>query len=786
MHAMSTPPDASHRAGHGLPFLGVFLWVVTAALAAWMARPPAPKDADAPATDASAARALEVLQRIARDDSGALSPPRFLGSEANARCRGRILEELRRIGLEPEVQEVFGGYPRQRAVATVRNIVAVLPGARRPSAVPGELPPRDAILCMAHYDSVPAGPGIGDDLAGVAAWLEVARALSADGRLERDVIFLFEDGEEQGLLGAELFAQSHPLAERVGAVVNLEGRGASGPSRMFETGARNRWAIEALASESRAPSATSVSTAIYRKMPNDTDYTVWRERGIPGLNFAFIGGVTAYHTPLDDIETLSKATLQHHCTNGLDAVRALAAAPFPGEPDFEPTGDAVFFDLGGLFLAHMSFSAARLLSVVAMVLAFFSAAVLIRRRGTRPARVFLAVPVLLACVLFAFTVSHAVRLGLGVVGVAPVYHQAHTGPLVLACVAGALAGFSLAAVVAGRLLGPREGLAGALVLLGTLSLGLGFSVTGASHLLVLPTIVASLAVIAAGRSAGARGPVLASFAGLCVAAFLWAPLHLAVVDAFGTMPGPVLSLGIAVPVPVVAAPLLVPFLLFAPCLFGAQGTPFVSLGAFIVAGVVGGLSMQLGSFTPEEPAQVNIVVRTSQGENSRVVLQGLEPCVERFERAFEDAGVPDPDLGRALERPGTVELLERGTREGGRSFVRLRMTPREGCDRVEVYADGIASMSVDGVAATSRPLRILGPSAEGHEIVLEWGRGARPSFRTMETRFGLWHSAVRRAVEPWTVARPDDTVPRGSGDRSEVSMRWPLDAPLAGEKGEPR
>ena len=157
-------------------------------------------------------------------------------------------------------------------MGTARNVVAVLPGDGTRRGGSG----RDAILCMAHYDSVFAGPGIGDDLAGVAAWLEVARALASGPAPERDVILLFEDGEEQGLLGAELFAEHHPLSARVGAVVNLEGRGNAGPSRMFETGPRNRWAVESFAGESRAPSASSASVEVYRRMPNDTDYTVWR------------------------------------------------------------------------------------------------------------------------------------------------------------------------------------------------------------------------------------------------------------------------------------------------------------------------------------------------------------------------------------------------------------------------------------------------------------------------------------------------------------------------------
>ncbi|MDE2150286.1 MAG: M20/M25/M40 family metallo-hydrolase, partial [Gammaproteobacteria bacterium] len=83
----------------------------------------------------------------------------------------------------------------------VNDVIATLPG--REDA---------ALLLVAHYDSVPAGPGVGDDLSGVATMLEIARALRAGPTPQASVIFLFSDGEEEGLLGASAFAHISPLA----------------------------------------------------------------------------------------------------------------------------------------------------------------------------------------------------------------------------------------------------------------------------------------------------------------------------------------------------------------------------------------------------------------------------------------------------------------------------------------------------------------------------------------------------------------------------------------------
>jgi len=84
------------------------------------------------------------------------------------------------------------------------------------------------VLLVAHYDSVPTGPGANDDGVGVATLLETARALTASAPLQNDVIFLFTDSEETGLLGAQAFVTEHLWAKEVEVVLNFEGRGNGG------------------------------------------------------------------------------------------------------------------------------------------------------------------------------------------------------------------------------------------------------------------------------------------------------------------------------------------------------------------------------------------------------------------------------------------------------------------------------------------------------------------------------------------------------------------------------
>ncbi|MEM7567964.1 MAG: hypothetical protein AAF321_12105, partial [Pseudomonadota bacterium] len=77
-------------------------WIGIATLVLLGDRPPAPRAADAPAEIASGERTMEILRRLAREDGERVSPPRPVGTAANARCRERLVEECRRVGLFPE------------------------------------------------------------------------------------------------------------------------------------------------------------------------------------------------------------------------------------------------------------------------------------------------------------------------------------------------------------------------------------------------------------------------------------------------------------------------------------------------------------------------------------------------------------------------------------------------------------------------------------------------------------------------------------------------------------
>jgi hypothetical protein len=263
--------------------------------------------------------------------------PHPMGTADHDRVRDYIIGQLSTIGIPAEIQQATAIGTRYQQAGRVQNIVARLPGS-----VPGG----KAVLIVAHYDGVEAGPAASDDGAGSAALLETLRALRARNRpLAHDVIALFTDGEEAGLLGAAAFVREHAWAKDVAFVLNFEARGTSGRSFMFETGPGNLDAARALRSAGNA-TAGSVYATIYRTLPNDTDLSELAVLGLPALNFAFADGVERYHTSHDDVAHLNSGSLQHHGSQMLAMARTLGTEPLP-RPH---TGDGVFFDLPGIGL----------------------------------------------------------------------------------------------------------------------------------------------------------------------------------------------------------------------------------------------------------------------------------------------------------------------------------------------------------------------------------------------------------------------------------------------------
>jgi hypothetical protein len=299
------------------------------ALKGVMLTPPSPPDQPgAAAFDAN--RAIARLERILGDQS-----PHPVDSDAGDAVRERLIAEMRAVGLNPRVTDDFACNERRgRAVgcARVRNLVATIGPAEG-----------NHLLLVSHYDSTPAGPGASDDGIGIASMLEVASLLRGRA-LARPITFLFNEGEESGLLGARAFLERDPLAGRVDTAINLESRGVTGPAIMFETSRPNGAAV-ALYRTAGRPVANSLSTDLYRLIPNSTDVAVFEARPWTILNFAVIGNETRYHSAGDDLASLDRRSLQHMGDQVLDVAGRVAAGEAPAASD-----ERLYTDLAGRVL----------------------------------------------------------------------------------------------------------------------------------------------------------------------------------------------------------------------------------------------------------------------------------------------------------------------------------------------------------------------------------------------------------------------------------------------------
>ena len=297
--------------------------------------PPKPTSHSAPKSTFSASRAMSHVRHIG-------AKPHPTASPENTDVRQYLINQISALGHVPEIQSTLATSPKKKQSAFIHNVMLKIPGKQSGKA----------LMLVAHYDSVPAGPGAADDAASVAAILETLRAIKTLPPFQNDLICLFTDGEELGLLGAHAFVEQHPWAKAVGLVLNFEYRGNSGAFLMFETSDGNGKLIAGLAGSVSFVMSNSLMYEVYKRLPNDTDFSVFKRAGIPGMNFAAIEGHEAYHTQLDQPEFLNPGTLQHEGEIMLALVKQFGNQSL----DDLKAENHSYFDFPGLDIIHYPMS----------------------------------------------------------------------------------------------------------------------------------------------------------------------------------------------------------------------------------------------------------------------------------------------------------------------------------------------------------------------------------------------------------------------------------------------
>ncbi|MEJ8566583.1 M20/M25/M40 family metallo-hydrolase [Elongatibacter sediminis] len=742
---------------------------------------PAPLPADTPNEQFSAGRAESILQDLYQGLG-----PHVSGSPTNRVLRQRIEDQLLAAGYEPQLQSGYYCSPLFAACSPVENLVAVLPGG-------GEA--RHAILVTAHYDSAWAAPGVSDDGAGVVAVLEIARMAARGADFSHDIIFLFSDAEEQGLIGAYAFAAEHPAFERVRAVINLEARGVAGPSAMFETAPGNRGIIRLLAKHLDRPMANSLTYEMYRRMPNDTDFSVYRAYPIVGVNFAFTEGVAAYHSQADDLDRLDRASLQHHGQNAWSVLRALDERTLDKMVEGE---DAVYVDLLGRGLLHYPVSTAAGLALVISVLVLIA----IRRSYSRQVSFRQMFWSLVAVAALVLAIPGAGWLLSWPLGRWPDLHGLdHPWPW-----AGRLALFLSAIWLLQAVSGWLSARASTASVMSTvwglyalLALALATTLPAAAFIPLLPLLAFMLGLGLDGlRWRHSPRLAISSFAGfvasLYIGFYLWRML-----ETITSFSDSALSM----------APMILPAVAALPLLISnadRRGTPVGGRLVVIVLVLVSGTAhVLLPAYSVDRPRDMSVYYRTDAGSDGAwMVLESsfgrVDPVYARSHgfRPVAQLGGLQAQPVEPLDLPElAVRVQESGTgeRQPNERRYRFELVVPQDVRQVVIQTPESAELTFarvgdqiawDETRPTPRPrsrreLVLHQPPPGRVRIELEWAGAASASSVRVTTRYDLPAERLAPFMEEW----PTGARPAFAGPRAEVRLTVPLPSPQASDGDRP-
>ena len=711
-------------------------------------------------------RAIERLGRVLD------GTPHPVDSGALDETRARLLQEIRTLGYSPELrahnvcQSMSGTAAR---CAFVQNVFF--------AAGPSEGP---ALVLSAHYDSVDASPGFGDDGIGLAVWLEVAHHLKQQAPSQR-VVFLLTDGEETGLLGAQAFVDNlddYPFT--VGRIINLEARGVRGPAMMFETGHPNASLVSDWSKSGARPFANSMMTAVYELLPNSTDLTVHLNAGFNGVNIAISDGLDFYHTNRDDLAQLDRASVQHMGDQALGATRAFLASDWSKDG---AAGEIAYSDIGSrLFVSPPQVFALVLLGLC------FGVALMLNIRPTREGgwqkldwRARVLPPILIAASgLAAFALQQLISL----IRPDTAFWAAHPQAFNMAIFAVTL----LLSAVALAWLAPkssREALyASGWFWFLIVGMGLSFALSGFAMIFLIPGIVFVLA-----GGVGWLFPRYQLIAYGVASAFLmlmFFPLvHLLDVT---------MGLGMAAMFGVVEAMVLAPLLAMIGGLPSGRMKVIAPVGAAALAAIVA--TVLVPAYSVERPLPLNFTAHYDIDARQAAVFAGaragtLPDAIRSQLTVGEHPSPPGAAANLASKAiaftppgPATATVLNDTTAEDGKRTIRLQFSAPDARQvrlRIPAAANpmsvafGGADYPFGGGTAEVYAIDIIGRAANGATVDVTLaprpeGAEARPLPWLVQ---GYW-TRLPDDARGLADARPDTAVSIQMGDVSVTTKQLPL------------
>ena len=390
------------------PFILGLAVVLSAFLAYGLFTLPSPKGADHEGF--SSARVVKDIEVISKEHHSVAHPVE------RARVREYLVERLEGLGADTvrlfEYDSLVG--PKNKHVVYQFDAVNVL----------AEFAPQSSadstayLLFVAHYDSRYSQPmpkdtvwsyGAADDGYGVGVILEtLAHALQQRSAWKQGVKVLFTDAEEVGMMGmSAMWERDRDVFDNVGLVINVEARGPYGPALMFEACPGNAKVLELYADAAKYPYTYSLTTVVYKFMPNFTDFTIIKDE-LPGLNFSTIADVNHYHTDLDNFSNISEKSIQHYGEQILPVAMAyLTSEEYADKDALRADVDQTNFSVPALGLISFSPTGYKVFCIVVFVLFLLMFALEGFRGRLKAMRVFKTTGILLGSALGVLLLGEA-------------------------------------------------------------------------------------------------------------------------------------------------------------------------------------------------------------------------------------------------------------------------------------------------------------------------------------------------------------------------------------------
>ncbi|KAH3662042.1 hypothetical protein OGAPHI_006223 [Ogataea philodendri] len=291
-------------------------------------------------------------------------------SHANDEVHKYLVERVTSLSAKKEYVEFDDDYNKLKFIInqpdvfdpeSLANRIIYFESSNVVVKIEGKDPSLPGVLVSAHYDSVPTAYGTTDDGMGIASILGILEHYSSDEveQPERTIILNFNNDEEFGLLGAEAFVK-HKWFNLVKYFVNLEGTGAGGKAILFRS---TDVGVLSYYSAAKRPFANSLFQQGFQSglIRSQTDYKIYTENGLRGVDIAFFKPRSLYHTMRDSIAGTTLGSLWHMESNALSLVDALANEKDDVSDD---TSAAVFFDVLGIFFFYCSVNTLYVLDIL--------------------------------------------------------------------------------------------------------------------------------------------------------------------------------------------------------------------------------------------------------------------------------------------------------------------------------------------------------------------------------------------------------------------------------------